>query len=60
MGLVTGLIGAGYFMFGRRRERLTPMIVGVVMIVVPYFLDGWLTNLAVTAVLCAVPFFVAV
>ena len=60
MGLFTGLIGAGYFMYGKRRERIMPMLVGVAMIIVPYFLDGWVTNAVVTAVLCAIPFFVAV
>lgn len=59
MGLFTGLIGAGYFMYGKRRERIMPMLVGVAMIIVPYFLDGWVTSAVVTGVLCAIPFFVA-
>ena len=36
-----------------------PMLVGVAMIIVPYFLDGWVTSAVVTGVLCAIPFFVA-
>jgi hypothetical protein len=57
VGLVAGVFGAAYFMYGRRQARFTPMVAGVLLCVYPYFVDGLLWQCVVGALLLAAPFF---
>jgi hypothetical protein len=56
IGIVTGALGVGYFIYGRRQERFAPLLSGVLLCVYPYFVDsvGWLV--VIGAALAAVPF----
>ncbi|MGH8749206.1 MAG: hypothetical protein ACREU5_08875 [Burkholderiales bacterium] len=57
-GLLFGAIGTGYFIYGRRQKAAVPLMVGVALMVYPYFIDNnWLLA-AIGAALCAVPYFV--
>ena len=51
--LVWGSIGVGYFIYGKRQDAMIPMIGGLVMIAVSYFIGSWfwmsLTGLALMA-----------
>lgn len=55
-GLITGAIGAGYFMYGRRQTKLVPVIAGVLLCVYPYFVEGWLWLGVIGVVLLVAPF----
>ena len=42
-GLVFGAAGMGAFAYGRRQRRATPFLIGVALMVYPYFFDDvWL------------------
>jgi hypothetical protein len=57
VGLFAGVFGMAYFVYGKRSGKLTPLIVGVLLCVYPYFVEGlWLY--VVGAVLLVVPFFI--
>ena len=57
VGLFAGVFGMAYFVYGKNSGKLTPLIVGVLLCVYPYFIEGvWLY--VVGAVLLAVPFFI--
>jgi len=40
--LLWGSVGVGYFIYGKRQEAVIPMIAGVAMVVVSYFVGSWL------------------
>ena len=58
VGMIAGVIGAAYFMYGKKQQKFAPMLVGVVLCVYPYFIDSVLWLVLIGAALCAVPFFV--
>ena len=50
-----GLIGTGMFIYGRKAGRLVPLIAGVLLMVVPYFIPNWIAQAVVCSILAAVP-----
>ncbi len=55
VGLLAGAVGVGYFMFGKKQQRMVFLIAGVALCVVPYVIDslGWC--IAVCVALTALP-----
>ena len=37
-GLLFGLIGFGFFLYGKKQKAVVPLITGIVLCVVPYFI----------------------
>ena len=57
-GMLFGAIGVGYFIYGKKRAMIVPLVCGIALMVYPWFVsDAWLT-LIVGIVLMAVPYFV--
>lgn len=40
--LIWGSVGVGYFVYGKKQEAMIPMIGGLVMVAVSYFVGSWL------------------
>ena len=60
LGLLFGSVGLGFFIYGRRQRALVPLLCGLALMVVPYFIpNAWLL-FAVGFFLVAVPYFVRV
>ncbi len=55
-GIVTGAIGVGYIVYGRRQTRFVPLVAGVLLCAYPYFVESWTWLLIIAAVLLAAPF----
>ena len=55
---IFGLIGTGYFMYGKSAGRMVPLGTGVVLMVFPYFLPNIIAMIIVGMVVTVVPFFV--
>ncbi|MCB9896546.1 MAG: hypothetical protein H6825_00955 [Planctomycetes bacterium] len=55
-GLVLGAIGTGYFMYGKRMQKVLPMGCGVVLVALPYFVTGTLVLAVVGGLVCALPY----
>ncbi len=53
-----GAVGVGYFIYGRKQRRLVPFISGIALMVVPYFIDGAGTMVAICVAFMALPYFV--
>lgn len=51
-----GIIGSGYFMYGKKAHNPVPLVSGVLLCVFPYFIDSLLWTLVIGAVLLAAPF----
>jgi hypothetical protein len=60
LGLLFGSLGAGYCLYGRRQRALVPLVAGLLLIGVPYFIASVAALVVVGVVLAAVPFFVKV
>ena len=56
IGMLTGAIGVGYFMYGKRQTKFVPLLAGMALCVYPYFVDSALWLIVVGAVLLAAPF----
>jgi hypothetical protein len=55
--LLFGLIGMAMFMYGKKAGRLVPLIVGVVLMVVPYFIANFIAMLIVCSAITSIPWF---
>ena len=55
--LVVSVIGLAYFAYGKRQQRISPMVCGVLLGLCPMFTDNPYLLALFCAVLLAVPFF---
>ena len=53
-----GAIGLGYLTYGRRQKAVVPLVTGVALILVPYFIPDLFLLLALCTVLAAIPYFI--
>jgi len=58
LGVLFGSVGLGFFIYGRKQRTVVPLLCGLALMVVPYFIPNALLLFAVGAVLVAVPYFV--
>lgn len=56
IGMIAGAIGVGYFVYGKRQQRLATMMAGLMLGIYPFFTDNPLLLLLIGALLMAVPF----
>jgi hypothetical protein len=59
-GLLFGSIGFGFFLYGKKQKAVMPLIVGIALCVVPYFIVNVYILVTVGVVLMAIPFFVRI
>ena len=59
-GLLFGSIGFGFFLYGKKQKAIVPLITGIVLCVVPYFIANVYVLVIVGVILIAIPFFVRI
>jgi hypothetical protein len=59
-GLLFGSIGFGFFIYGKKQKAIVPLITGILLCVVPYFITNVYILIGVGVVLMAIPYFVRV
>ena len=59
-GLLFGSIGFGFFIYGKKQKAVVPLITGIALCVVPYFIANVYVLVGVGVVLIAIPYFVRV
>ena len=52
-----GIVGGGYFIYGKKQQAVTPLLCGFGLMVFPYFVSSTVMLVIIGAVLMAVPFF---
>ncbi len=57
IGFIAGVIGAAYFVYGKRQQKFAPMLCGVLLGIYPLFTSNPYVLTIVGAALLAVPFF---
>jgi hypothetical protein len=57
-GLLFGTVGLGFFTYGRKQRAVVPLVCGLALMVLPYFVtSAWLLVL-LGIVLAGVPYFI--
>jgi len=56
IGILAGIVGGAYVLYGRKASKILPAVCGVGLMVYPYFIDNVWALLVIGAVLCALPF----
>lgn len=59
-GVLFGSVGLGFFVYGKKQRAIVPLLCGLALMVLPYFIDDAWLLVAVGAGLVAVPYFVTV
>jgi hypothetical protein len=58
--LLFGSIGFGFFLYGKKQKAVVPLITGIALCVVPYFIANVYVLVGVGVVLMAIPFLVRI
>lgn len=59
-GMLFGAIGFGFFLYGRKQKSVVPLITGIALSVVPYFIANVYVLVMVGVILVAIPYFVRI
>lgn len=57
-GVLFGAVGLGYFVYGKKQHAIVPLLCGLALMVVPYFIGNVWVLVGVGVGLAAVPYFV--
>ena len=57
-GLLFGSIGFGFFLYGKRQKSLVPLVCGLALMAVPYFITNTVVLVLVGVALMAAPYFI--
>lgn len=57
-GMLFSAIGAGFFVYGKRRSMIVPLLCGTALIAYPWFVSSVLWLIVIGVVLMAIPWFV--
>ncbi|MEK7237488.1 MAG: hypothetical protein AAB242_12735 [Nitrospirota bacterium] len=57
-GMLFGAIGFGFFLYGKKQKAVVPLIIGIALCVVPYFIANVYVLVGIGIVLVAIPYFV--
>ena len=58
IGIVTGAIGLGYIVYGRKQQRFAPLVCGIALCAYPWFVHGVAGLCVIGAALSAEPWLV--
>jgi hypothetical protein len=56
-GLIFGSVGFGFFLYGKQQKVVAPLVCGLALMVVPYFISNVIALCVVGIALCAVPYY---
>lgn len=57
-GMIFGLVGFGFFLYGKKQGAIVPLLCGMALMVFPYFVSNIYVLIAAGIVLMALPYFV--
>ena len=59
-GMVFGIIGLGFFKYGRKQNAVVPLFTGIALFVFPYFISNVYMLVIVGIILVVLPYFVRI
>lgn len=57
LGVIFGSIGLGYFLYGKKQKMTVPFVVGLVLMVFPYFIESNVLLGGIGILLSIIPYF---
>ena len=60
IGVITGAVGMGYFVYGKKQSKPVPLFAGILLCVYPYFFDGLIPVIAIGVALIVAPFVIKI
>lgn len=57
-GIFFGSVGIGFFIYGRRQRAPVPLVTGIALFLLPYFISNVYLLVALAAALAVLPYFV--
>ncbi|GAA0760946.1 hypothetical protein GCM10009107_44100 [Ideonella azotifigens] len=57
LSVLFGAIGSGYFLYGRKQQAVVPLLCGLVLIVMPYFIPNAALLVVAGVAVSAIPYF---
>jgi len=57
LGAIFSSIGLGYFLYGKKQKMIVPFIVGLVLMIFPYFIESNTLLGGIGLLLSAAPYF---
>jgi hypothetical protein len=58
LGVIFGSVGLGYFLYGKKQRAVVPLVSGLALMVVPYFISNTVGLVVVGVVISAIPYFI--
>ncbi len=59
-GMLFGSIGLGFFIYGKKQQKIVPLITGILLSIFPYFISNLYILIIIGAVLVVLPYFVRI
>ena len=59
-GILFGALGLGFFTYGRKQKAVVPLITGIALFIIPYFISSLYVLVLAGAALVALPYFVKI
>jgi len=59
-GVMFGAIGLGFFTYGRKQKAVVPLVAGIALFVIPYFISNVYLLVLSGVALVALPYFVRI
>lgn len=56
-GVLFGAVGLGYFVYGKKQRAVVPLLVGVALMAMPYFISNSWVLVGLGGGIAAVPYF---
>ena len=57
-GLLFSSIGLGFFIYGKKQQKIVPLVCGLALMAYPYFVDNTLALVGIGCALIAAPYFI--
>ena len=58
--ILFGALGLGFFTYGRKQKAVVPLITGISLFIIPYFISNLYVLVFAGAALVALPYFVKI
>ena len=56
-GMLFGSVGLAFFIYGKKQQRVVPLVCGIALMVYPYFVPTTMWLIVIGITLCVVPYF---
>lgn len=57
-GVLFSSIGLGYFIYGKKQNATIPLVCGLALMIIPYFITSVMVMVLLCTALIAVPYFI--